>query len=104
MRMIEANLFPVIPYLHVPDHDQEVMSMSDNVYTGRSKIPVESGIIESRLIFGACYVSFLPRALIARLLPWRKRAGFDGSGRRESIFAEARRAASTIVGASFMGL
>jgi hypothetical protein len=103
MRMIEANLFPVIPYLHVQDHDQEVMSMSDYVHTGRSKIQAKSGTIESKLIFGACYVPFLLGALIGRLVPWRKRAGFDQSGRRESIFAEARSAASTMVTSSFMG-
>jgi len=104
MRMSEANLFPVIPCLHVQDHNREVTSMSDYVHTERSKIPVGSRAIESRLMFGACYVLFLLGALIARAMPWRRQAGFDRSGNRESIFTEARSAAGTIVTSSFMGL
>ena len=47
MRMNEANLFPVIPHLHVERHNREVTSMSDYVHSGRrSKISVESGAIE----------------------------------------------------------
>ena len=60
MRMIEANLFPVIPHLHAERHNPEVKSMSDYVHTGRrSKGFVENGTIELRLMFGACYVLFL---------------------------------------------
>jgi hypothetical protein len=55
-------------------------------------------------MFGACYVAFLLRAVIARLTPWRKRAGFDQSRTRQSVFTEARIAAGTIVTSSFMGL
>jgi hypothetical protein len=105
MRMNEANLFPVIPHLHVELHHREVTSMSDYAHSGRrSKIPVESGAIESRLIFGACYVSFLFWAASTRLLPWRRQADVDRSGGRRSIFAEARSEAGIIVTSSFMGL
>jgi hypothetical protein len=105
MRMIEANLFPVIPHLHVEHHNREGMSMSDYVHTGRrSRMAAESGAIESRLMFGACYVLFLFRACAARLMPWRKQTQFGQSGKRESIFAEASSEASTIVTSSFMGL
>jgi hypothetical protein len=103
--MIEANLFPVIPHLHVERHNREVTSMSDYVHTGRrSKIAIESGAIESRLIFGACYVLFLFWAAASRLMPWRRQADVDRSGDRRSIFAEARREAGIIVTSSFMGL
>ena len=63
MRMIEANLYPAIPYLYAERPNRKVMSMSDYVHDGsRSKISVESRTIESRLMFGACYVLFLFRA------------------------------------------
>jgi hypothetical protein len=103
--MIEANLYPVIPYLHVPAHNEEVMSMSDVVHAGsRSKSMAESKTIESRLIFGFCYLLCLIRAVETRLSPWRKQASLATSGQRQSIFAEARSGASTIVTSSFMGL
>ena len=105
MRMTEASLFPVIPHLHAERHYREVKSMSDYVHTGRrSKISSASGTIESRLMFGACYVLFLFRAAATRLMPWHKRTGFDRSSTRQSIFAEARSEAGTIVTSSFMGL
>jgi hypothetical protein len=105
MRMNEANLFPVIPHLHVERHNREVTSMSDYVHTGRrSKISVESAAIESRLIFGACYVLLLFWAAVTRLMPWRKQADADRGDGRRSIFAEARSEAGIIVTSSFMGL
>ena len=105
MRMVEANLFPVIPYLHVQQHDREVTSMSDYVQTGRrSKLFAEHRTIESRLMFGACYLLFLSRAIVKRLMPWRKAAASRQSGARETIFREASSAASILVGSSFMGL
>lgn len=104
MRMIEAGLFPVIPYLHLKDDMREVMSMSDYAYGDRTKAHGESKSIESQVVFGACYGAFLLRAALSRLTPWRKRAAFDQSRNRESIFAEARSAAGTIVTSSFMGL
>jgi hypothetical protein len=105
MRMSEANLFPVIPYLHLQDHNEEVMSMSDYVHAGsRSKPLAESKTIESRLMFGVFYMLFLFRAVATRLMPWRKQTGFGLSGNRDSIFTEARSAAGTIVTSSFMGL
>ena len=105
MRMNEANLFPVIPHLYVERHTPEVMSMSGYVHTGRrSKIWFENGTIESRLVFGACYVLFLFRAVAIRLMPWRKQADSGRSSRQKSIFAEARSEAGTIVTSSFMGL
>ena len=105
MKMNEANLFPVLPHLHVERRNSEVMSMSDYVHTGRrSKIPVESGTIESRLMFGACYVLFLFRAVAIRMMPWHKQADSGRSSRRKSIFAEARSDAGIVVTSSFMGL
>lgn len=75
MRMSEANLFPVIPHLHVERHTPEVKSMSDYVHTGRrSRIWFENGTIELRLMFGACYVLFLFSAVATRLMPWHKQA------------------------------
>ncbi len=78
--------------------------MSDYASGDRSKVHGEDKIIESQVVFGACYMAFLLRAALFRLTPWRKRALFAHSGNRESIFAEARTAAGTIVTSSFMGL
>jgi hypothetical protein len=107
--MIEANLFPVIPYLHVQQHDREVTSMSDYVHTSRrAKIFTEHRTIESRMMFGAFYLLFLLRAVATRLMPWRRNAatGTDAGQlrKRESIFREASSAASVLIGSSFMGL
>ena len=103
--MSEANLFPVVPYLHVQGHNREVMSMSDYVHTGRRpKMFWERRAIESRLMFGACYVLFLFRAVVTRLLPWREQSLFRELGTRESIFREANGAARVLVASSFMGL
>ena len=105
MRMVEATLFPVIPYLHVQQHDREVMSMSDYVHTGRrAKIFTEHRTIESRAIFCACYLLFLSGAIVKRLMPWRSSAASRRGGTRETIFREASSAASILVGSSFMGL
>jgi hypothetical protein len=105
MRMVEASLFPVIPYLHVQQHDREVTSMSDYVHTGRrARIFTEHRTIESWAIFSACYLLFLSRAIVKRLMPWRKAAALRQSGARETIFREASSAASILVGSSFMGL
>lgn len=105
MRMNEASLFPVIPHLYVERQTPEVMSMSDYVHADRrSKIRLENGTIESRLMFGACYVMFLFRAVAIRLMPWRRPQGVDQFNNRKSIFAEARSEAGTIVTSSFMGL
>ena len=78
--------------------------MSDYAYGDRTKAQGEHKTVESQVMFGACFVAFLFRAVVARLMPWRKRAGFDQSRNRESIFTEARTAAGTIVTSSFMGL
>lgn len=103
MRMTEASLYPVIPYLHVQQHDREVTSMSDYVHTGRRpKLTSESRTIESRLMFGACYLPFLAKAIARRLVPWRRERAAGQP--RESIFREASSAASMIVASSFMGL
>jgi hypothetical protein len=102
MRM--TNLFPVIPHLHVGRRNSEVMSMSDYVHTGRrSRISIENGTIEPRLMFAACYVLFLFRAVALRLLPWHKQADTSRLSQK-SVFAEARSEAGTIVTSSFMGL
>jgi hypothetical protein len=103
--MIEANLFPAIPLLHAERHNREVTSMSDYVHTGRrSKLSAENATIESRLMFGACYVLFLFRAVVMRLMPWRKQLQPGRSAAGESIFTQAFTAASVIVASSFMGL
>jgi hypothetical protein len=103
--MTEASLYPVIPYLHVQQHDREVTSMSDYVHTGRrSRQSAENRTVESRLMFGACYLLFLVRAVVSRLMPWRKGEAFGQSHIRESIFREASSAASVLVASSFMGL
>jgi len=105
MRMIEANLYPAIPYLHVQPHDREVTSMSDYVHTGRrSKMLAEHQTIEYRLIFGACFLLSLGGAFIKRLMPWRKSAADRQARIRDSIFKEASSAASVWVASSFMGL
>jgi hypothetical protein len=105
MRMIEATLFPVIPHLHAQHHNREVMSMSDYVHGGRRpKVSTERRTIESRLMFGACYVVFLCRAVATRLAPWGEQTLFRKFGTRESIFREASSAASVLVASSFMGL
>lgn len=79
--------------------------MSDFIHTGRrSKQFAETGTVESRLMFAACYLLFLVRAVVARLMPWRKGAAFGPSRMRESIFREASSAASVLVASSFMGL
>jgi hypothetical protein len=105
MRMTEASLFPVIPYLCAQDRNQEVMSMSDYVHANsRSKPLAESKTIESRLMFGVFYILFLIRAAATRLMPWHRESSFGTSSNRESIFIEARSAAGTIVTSSFMGL
>jgi len=79
--------------------------MSDYVHDDRRiRHSVEPAAIESKLMFGACYVLFLFRAVVIRLLPWRRRALFGRLTTRESIFTEASTAASVIVTSSFMGL
>jgi hypothetical protein len=105
MRMVEANLYPVIPYLHVQQHDREVTSMSDYTHTDlHEKNSAEQRTIESRLIFCACYPVFLSAAVVKRLMPWRNTAALARSGARETIFREASTAASILVGSAFMGL
>ncbi len=79
--------------------------MSDYADTGRrSKGLIASWNIESRLMFGACYLLFLLRAVLTRVMPWRSTASPAASGRRESIFSEANGAARVLVASSFMGL
>ncbi len=79
--------------------------MSDYAHSGRrSRALIESKSIESRVLFVACWVLFLARAVISRLVPWRTQSVFKRSDRRESIFSEARTAASVCVTSSFIGL
>lgn len=74
--------------------------MSDYVHTGRrSRVLPDSAALESRVMFGACYVLFLIRAIVTRAMPWRKT-----SGQHESVFGEAHNAASVLVTSSFMGM
>jgi hypothetical protein len=74
--------------------------MTDYVHTGRrSRVLPDSAAFESRVMFGACYVLFLIRAVVTRAMPWRKK-----SGQHESVFGEAHNAASVLVTSSFMGM
>jgi hypothetical protein len=105
MRMIEVNLFPVMPQFYAQHPNREVTSMSDYADNSRhSKGLFASWNIESRLMFGACYLLFLLRAMLTRIMPWRRSASLDPSGRRESIFREASGAARVLVASAFMGL
>jgi hypothetical protein len=105
MRTIEANLFPAIPHPQAERYPREVTSMSDYVDNGRRFRPsAESATIESRLMFAACYGLVLARAVIMRLMPWRRHAAFAKFATRESIFTEAATAASVMVASSFMGM
>jgi hypothetical protein len=81
------------------------MPMSDFVDSDRrAKIPVQHRTVESRAMFAACYLLFLVRAVLHRVMPWRQSNAFGGAPRRESIFREAAGAASVLVSSSFMGL
>jgi hypothetical protein len=105
MRMMEASLYPVIPHLYAERQNREKKSMSDSVQTDpRSKMSVKNTTIESRLMFCVCYVLFLFRAVLSRIMPWREQAFFRKFGTRMSIFREASCAASVMVASSFMGL
>lgn len=74
--------------------------MSDYVHTGRrSRVLQDNAAIECRLMFGACYALFLVRAIVTRVMPWRKQAG-----QSQSVFSEAHNAASVLVTSSFMGM
>ena len=55
-------------------------------------------------MFAACYLLFLARAVLHRVMPWRRPNAFGGAGRRETIFREAASAAAVLVTSSFMGL
>ncbi len=78
--------------------------MSDYVHSDRSRMPAPDRTIESRAMFAACYLLFLLRAVLYRVMPWRRPHGFGAAGRRESIFSEASTAASVLVASAFMGL
>jgi hypothetical protein len=83
----------------------EGMSMSDYVHSDRRpKLLVRHWTVESRAMFAACYLLFLVRAAVHRVMPWRRPRGFGGAGHRESIFTEASSAAGVLVSSSFMGL
>lgn len=74
--------------------------MSDIAQSGRRpRLLAAPHGIESRALFGFFYFLFLLRAALKRL--WPQPAGVLP---RESIFAEARTAASVMVASSFMGL
>ena len=74
--------------------------MSDYVHTGRrSRVLPDSAALEQRLMFGACYVLFLVRAVVTRAMPWRRKS-VEG----DSVFSEAHNAASVLVTSSFMGM
>jgi hypothetical protein len=102
--MIEANLFPAIPHLHVERQNREVTSMSDFVHTGHRRIAAYNSTIESRLVFSACYVLFLFRAVARRLIVRREQYAVRDDNNRQSIFREAASAARVVFVSSFMGL
>jgi len=103
--MIEASLFPMIPYLHVESQNREVTSMSDFVHTGhRPRMPADGSTVESKLLFGTCYALFLFRAVARRVMPRREHDAARDMDGRQSIFGEARSAATVVVVSSFMGL
>ncbi|MDO9440893.1 MAG: hypothetical protein Q7T73_08380 [Beijerinckiaceae bacterium] len=79
--------------------------MSDYAHGDRRpRVLSENRGLESRAMFAACYALFLVRAVLARLMPWRKHTAYRGNGQTDSIFKEARNAASVMVASSFMGL
>jgi hypothetical protein len=78
--------------------------MSDYVHNDRARLPAPNRTIESRAMFFACYPLFLFRAVLYRVMPWRRPHAFGAVVRRESIFSEASTAASVLVTSSFMGL
>ena len=102
MRMVEAGLFPAIPHPHVQGRNREVMSMSDYAYGDRPKTQGGDKSVETRVMFGACYLLSLASAIVGRLTPWRKASGQPRV--RQSIFREASSAAGVWVASSFMGL
>lgn len=105
MRTIEADLFPAISQPHVERHTREVMSMSDYVQDDRRRrMPADHATLESRLMFGACYLLFLARAVVTRMMPWRKPTFLQKSAPHESVFREASSSARVMVASSFMGL
>lgn len=79
--------------------------MSDYAHSGRrSKAFVETNSIESRLLFVACWILFFIRAVVSRMIPGHLQTAVNKSGRRESVFSEAKTAASVCVTSSFIGL
>ncbi len=70
----------------------------------RPRMLTEPRMLESRALFAGFYTLFLLRAVLTRLMPWRRRMAFGGAPQSESIFNEARNAASVMVASSFMGL
>jgi hypothetical protein len=104
MRMMEAGCIRSFR-IRMELNNREVKSMSDYVHDGRHpKLLAESSPIESRLLFAACYVIFLCRAIVIRLMPRRGQRPLPKFIDRESIFREAGSAASVMVASSFMGL
>jgi hypothetical protein len=83
----------------------EDVSMSDYAHTDlRAKMPTQHRTIESRALYGACYLLFLGRAVAKRMAPWQRQSVFGESTRRESILNEAKTAAGVVVSSSFMGM
>jgi hypothetical protein len=78
--------------------------MSDYVHSDRRSRGIASWTLESRATFAACYLLFLLRAVLYRVMPWRRPELFGQAGRDGSIFREAHNAASVLVTSSFMGL
>ncbi len=73
--------------------------MTDLAHHDRRTVTGSRDGIEARLMFGVCFVFFLTRALVSRLVPHGK-AGRE----RFSMWREASTAASVLVASAFMGL
>lgn len=79
--------------------------MSDYAHSDRrSRILIEHRTLESRAMYGAFYALFFTRAALKRAMPWGARANARNPAAHETIFAEARTAASVMVASSFTGL
>ena len=79
--------------------------MSDYAHDDRrSRLVVHDWTLGTRAMFGVCYLLFLLRAVLHRVMPWRRPQAFRTVARHESIFSEASTAASVLLASSFMGL
>jgi len=74
------------------------VTMTDLAHHDRRMASDGRDSVEARLIFAACFVFFLVRAVLLRLSP------FGTGTARMPIWREARHAARVVVASAFMGL